>query len=55
MVRKVLIAVYLVVGLVVANSNHYFKHLNGVKPAISAVLVVVLWPLVLFGVNLHIK
>jgi hypothetical protein len=55
MVRKVLGAVYLVVGLVVANSHDYFKHFNGVKPVISAVLAVVLWPLVLFGVNLHIK
>jgi len=55
MVRKVLVAVYLVVGLLVANSHDYFKHLNGVKPVISAVLGVVLWPLVLFGVNLHIK
>ena len=48
-------AIYLVVGLLVANSHDYFKHLNGVKPVISAVLGVVLWPLVLFGVNLHIK
>jgi hypothetical protein len=55
MVRKVLIAIYLVVGLLVANSHHYFKNLNGAKPVISAVLAVVLWPLVLFGVNLHIK
>jgi hypothetical protein len=55
MVRKVLIAVYLVVGLIVANSHHFFRHLDGVKPAISAVLGVVLWPLVLFGANLHIK
>jgi hypothetical protein len=55
MVRKALIAIYLVVGLVVANSHHYFKNLNGPKPIISAVLGVVLWPLVLFGVNLHIK
>jgi hypothetical protein len=53
--RKLLLAVYLVVGLVVANSHHYFKHLDGVKPVISAVLGVVLWPLVVFGVNLHIK
>jgi hypothetical protein len=55
MIRKLLIAVYVVVGLIVANSHHYFKHLDGVKPVISAVLGVGLWPLVLFGVNLHIK
>ena len=55
MIRKLFIAVYVVVGLIVASSHHYFKHLNGVKPVISAVLGVALWPLVLLGVNLHIK
>jgi hypothetical protein len=55
MIRKVFIAVYVVVGLLVANSHHYFKHLSGPKGVISAILAVVLWPLVLFGVSLHIK
>jgi hypothetical protein len=39
----------------VAASHHYFVHLNGVKPIASAALVVLLWPLVLFGVSLHLK
>jgi hypothetical protein len=52
---KVFIAIYLVVGLIVANSHRYFAHLSGVKHLVSAVIAVVLWPLVLFGVNLHIK
>jgi hypothetical protein len=30
-------------------------HLDGIKPIASAVLAVALWPLGLFGVNLHIK
>jgi len=55
MIRNALIAVYVVVGLVVANSHHFFKRLDAIKPIASAVLAVVLWPLVLFGVNLHIK
>jgi hypothetical protein len=54
-VRRILILVYVVIGLVVANSHHYFAHLDGFKPILSAVLAVVLWPLVLLGVNLHIK
>ena len=33
----------------------YFRHLDGVKRIVSAVLAVGLWPLVLLGVNLHIK
>jgi hypothetical protein len=47
--------VYFVIGLVVAASHHYFEHLNSFKPIASAVLAVVLWPLVLFGVNLQLK
>lgn len=52
---KVIFVAYIVVGLIVANSHHYFAHLNGIKPIASAVLAVLLWPLVLFGVSLHIK
>jgi len=42
-------------GFVVANSHHYFAHLHGAKPILSMIIAVVLWPLVLFGVSLHIK
>ncbi|MDP9341856.1 MAG: hypothetical protein M3Q23_07070 [Actinomycetota bacterium] len=50
-----LTVVYLVIGVIVANSHHYFSHVSGFKPIASAVLAVLLWPLVLFGINLHIK
>jgi hypothetical protein len=46
--------VYLVVGVIIADSHHYFVHLSTLKPLISAALAVVLWPLILLGVNLHI-
>jgi hypothetical protein len=52
---KIVLVVYAVVGVLVANSHHYFAHLSGAKPVISAVLAVLLWPLLLFGVNVHIK
>jgi hypothetical protein len=52
---KIFLAAYAVVGLLVANSHHYFAHLSGPKPVLSAVLAVLLWPLLLFGVNVHIK
>lgn len=55
MLRNILIIVYLAVGLVVANSHHYFAHLNSLTAWVSALLAVVLWPLILVGVNLHIK
>jgi hypothetical protein len=47
--------VYLVVGVVVAASHHYFTHASTLKPLLSALLAVVLWPLLLLGINLHIK
>jgi hypothetical protein len=52
---RAVLVVYLVVGFLVANSHHYFAHLSGAKPIISAVLAVLLWPLVLLGINLRIK
>jgi len=54
MLRTVLFVVYIVVGVIVASGHHYFAHLDAVKPIVSAVLAVLLWPLVLFGVSLHI-
>ena len=53
--RSLLTVVYIVIGAVVAASHHYFEHLNSVKPIASAVLGVFLWPLVLFGVSLHLR
>jgi hypothetical protein len=53
--RNIIIIVYLVVGLVVANSHHYFAHLTTLTGVLSAILAVVLWPLVLIGISLHIK
>jgi hypothetical protein len=52
---RAVLLVYLVVGFLVTNSHHYFAHLSGAKPIISAVLAVLLWPLVLLGINLRIK
>jgi len=53
-IGKILIGIYLVVGVIVASSHHYFSHLGKVTAILSAVLAVLLWPLVLFGVKLHI-
>jgi hypothetical protein len=47
--------VYLVVGLVVASNHAFFASLNALMPILSAVLAVVLWPLVLLGVDLHLR
>ena len=53
--RTILSIVYFVAGAVVAATNHYFTHLDSLKPIASAVLAVLLWPLILLGVSLHLK
>ncbi|HZO50545.1 MAG TPA: hypothetical protein VFB26_10400 [Gaiellaceae bacterium] len=47
--------VYLVVGVVLAAGRHYLSNLETVKRIGSAVLAVVLWPLLLLGIDLHIR
>jgi len=51
----VLFVVYIVIGVVVAAGHNYFENLDALKPIASAVLAVLLWPLILFGINLKIK
>lgn len=55
MLRGLIGVVYLVVGAVLAASNHYFAHLGSVKGVGSAVFAVVLWPLILLGISLRIR
>jgi hypothetical protein len=47
--------IYVGIGIAIAASHHYFQHVNGIRGVVSAVLAVALWPLVLLGVNLHIR
>ena len=46
--------VYLVLGVIIASAHHYFAHVGTIKPLISLILAVALWPLLLLGVNLHV-
>jgi nitric oxide reductase large subunit len=54
MLRGIIAIVYIVAGIAVANSHHYFTGLNDLMAILSAVLAVVLWPLILLGVDLHL-
>ena len=49
-----LVAAYLIIGAFVAASHHYFSHVGGAKGIVSAILAIVLWPLILLGLNIHI-
>ncbi len=46
--------IYLVVGAIVAATHNYFDNVDTLKHFLSAVLAVVLWPLILIGIDVHI-
>jgi hypothetical protein len=46
--------VYLVLGLLVAASQNYFDHLTTVGRLLSAIIAVIIWPLLLFGIDIRI-
>ena len=47
--------VYLVIGVAVAATHDYFAHLSTLRQILSALLAILLWPLILLGIDLHIK
>ena len=46
--------IWLIVGVLLASSHHYLSNVNAIKPVVSALLAIVLWPLLLLGINLHV-
>jgi hypothetical protein len=48
------VALYLIIGGIVAATHEYWSNLHTLKTIASAVIATVLWPLILLGVNLHI-
>jgi hypothetical protein len=50
---SLLVLIYLIVGVVIAWKNDYLN-LGFLKIVLSALFAIVLWFLVLLGVNLHI-
>ncbi|MEY2514773.1 MAG: hypothetical protein QOJ89_2131 [bacterium] len=47
--------VYVVIGAFVAAANHYFAHVGSLARIASAVAAILLWPLILFGVDIRIS
>ena len=52
--RKLLGLIYVAIGVVVAASKDYFDNLETVKQLLSALLAILLWPLLFLGIDLHI-
>jgi hypothetical protein len=53
--RKLLGLISVAIGVFVANSKNYLDNLDTAKRLLSAALAILLWPLLLLGVDLHIK
>jgi hypothetical protein len=51
---KLLGLIYVAVGIFVAASKDYLENLETVKRILSAALAIVLWPLLLLGIDLHV-
>ena len=54
-VRISFLGIVYLVGVVVAALNDYFDKLNTVKQVGEAVIAVVVWPLILLGVDINLK
>jgi hypothetical protein len=49
------VLVYVGVGVAIAATHEYFENVNGWRGVLSAIFAIFLWPLVLLGIDLHIK
>ncbi len=45
---------YVVIGAFVAAANSYYSHLDSIERVASAVIAILLWPLILLGVDIRI-
>ena len=49
-----LFVIYVVIGVVVAYDRNYLENLDRVRRLISAILAILLWPLVLLGFDVKV-
>ncbi|HEX2049543.1 MAG TPA: hypothetical protein VHJ34_02790 [Actinomycetota bacterium] len=52
--RSLIALVYIVIGVLVAAARDYFENVDSVTGIVSALLAIVLWPLVLLGVDFEL-
>jgi len=51
---SLLTVLWIVVGAVVAATHHFFDHIGTIGAIVSAIIAVILWPLILLGVKIAI-
>jgi hypothetical protein len=49
----VILLIYIVVGVIVAATNDYFQGLGDITEILEAIVAVLAWPLILFGVDIN--
>ena len=47
--------IYIIIGVFLASNRGYLTNLDSLSSILSALLAIVLWPLLLVGVSLHIS
>ena len=53
--KLIILVIYLVVGVLVASAQNYLGEVSGIGDALNLLLAVLLWPLLLVGVDFNIK
>lgn len=53
-IKTVALIIYIVLGFFVAQDHNYLNNLDSIGRVLSAILGVILWPLVVLGVDLHL-
>ena len=51
---SLLTVAWIVIGILVAANRHYLTHLDTIGHILSAILAVILWPLILLGIHVSI-
>lgn len=46
--------IYIIFGVIIAMNNGYLSDLSTWANILSAFLAIILWPLIIFGINLHL-
>ena len=46
--------IYVVIGAFVAAANNYFSHAGTIEGVASAIIAILLWPLILIGIDIRI-
>ena len=51
---SLLTVAWIVIGIIVAATHHFFEHVSTIGGILSAIIAVIVWPLILLGVKIAI-